>query len=237
MVTDMKYLHTMVRVTDLDQSLRFYCDALGLREIRRYDSEQGRFTLVFLAAPGDEDAQVELTYNWDPEELAGGRNFGHLAYRVPDIYDTCQRLMDAGVTVGIGTDGAASNNLLDVLAEVRLAALLAKVAGGGGTVAAEQALRMATIDAARALRRDHETGSVEPGKLADLTCIDLHRCNSQPVYEPVSQLVYATRADQVSDVWVAGRHLLDQGELTSINRESIFKRSSEWRQRIANSRK
>lgn len=146
-------------------------------------------------------------------------------------------LMDAGVTVGIGTDGAASNNLLDVLAEVRLAALLAKVAGGGGTVAAEQALRMATIDAARALRRDHETGSVEPGKLADLTCIDLHRCNSQPVYEPVSQLVYATRADQVSDVWVAGRHLLDQGELTSINRESIFKRSSEWRQRISDSRK
>jgi len=146
-------------------------------------------------------------------------------------------LMDAGVTVGIGTDGAASNNLLDVLAEVRLAALLAKVAGGGGTVAAEQALRMATIDAARALRRDHETGSVEPGKLADLTCIDLHRCNSQPVYEPVSQLVYATRADQVSDVWVAGRHLLDQGELTSINRDSIFKRSSEWRQRIADSRK
>ena len=146
-------------------------------------------------------------------------------------------LMDAGVTVGIGTDGAASNNLLDVLAEVRLAALLAKVAGGGGTVAAEQALRMATIDAARALRRDHETGSVEPGKLADLTCIDLHRCNSQPVYEPVSQLVYATRADQVSDVWVAGRHLLDQGELTSITRESIFKRSSEWRQRISDSRK
>ena len=96
---------------------------------------------------------------------------------------------------------------------------------------------MATIDAARALRRDHETGSVEPGKLADLTCIDLHRCNSQPVYEPVSQLVYATRADQVSDVWVAGRHLLDQGELTSINRESIFKRSSEWRQRISDSRK
>ena len=146
-------------------------------------------------------------------------------------------LMDAGVTVGIGTDGAASNNLLDVLAEVRLAALLAKVAGGGGTVAAEQALRMATIDAARVLRRDHETGSVEPGKLADLTCIDLQRYNSQPVYEPISQLVYATRADQVSDVWVAGRHLLDQGELTSINRESIFKRSSEWRQRISDSRK
>jgi len=146
-------------------------------------------------------------------------------------------LMDAGVTVGIGTDGAASNNLLDVLAEVRLAALLAKVASGGGTIAAEQALRMATIDAARVLRRDHETGSIETGKLADLTCIDLQRCNSQPVYDPASQLVYATRADQVSDVWVAGRHLLDQGELTSINRDSIFKRCSEWRQRIADSRK
>ena len=145
--------------------------------------------------------------------------------------------MDAGVTVGIGTDGAASNNLLDVLAEVRLAALLAKVASGGGTIAAEQALRMATLDAARVLRRDHETGSIETGKLADLACIDLQRCNSQPVYGPVSQLVYATRADQVSDVWVAGRHLLDQGELTSINRDSIFKRCSEWRQRIADSRK
>lgn len=144
--------------------------------------------------------------------------------------------MDAGVTVGLGTDGAASNNLLDVLAEMRLAALLARVSAGGNTIAAEQALRMATLDAARALRRDHEIGSIEPGKLADLTCIDLLRCNSQPVYDPVSQLVYATRADQVSDVWVGGRQLLDQGELTTINRESIFRRSHEWQQRIADSR-
>jgi lactoylglutathione lyase len=95
----MKYLHTMVRVSDLEASLDFYCNQLGLQELRRVDIEAGRFTLVFLAAPGDEDAQIELTYNWDPEELAGGRNFGHLAYRVPDIYDTCQRLMDAGVTI------------------------------------------------------------------------------------------------------------------------------------------
>jgi len=95
----MKYLHTMVRVTDLDASLRFYCDALGLKEIRRTDNEKGRFTLVFLAAPGDEDAQVELTYNWDPEVYTGGRNFGHLAYRVENIYDTCQRLMNHGVTI------------------------------------------------------------------------------------------------------------------------------------------
>ena len=95
----MKYLHTMVRVTDLDASLDFYCDKLGLEELRRIDVEAGRFTLVFLAAPGDSDAQVELTHNWDPEPLSGGRNFGHLAYRVDDIYALCQRLLDKGVTI------------------------------------------------------------------------------------------------------------------------------------------
>jgi len=95
----MKYLHTMVRVANLDASLDFYCNKLGLVELGRYEVKAGRFTLVFLAAPGDEQAQVELTYNWDPEELGGGRNFGHLAYRVDDIYAVCQRLMDAGVTI------------------------------------------------------------------------------------------------------------------------------------------
>ena len=95
----MKYLHTMVRVTDLDKSLEFYCNHLGLREVRRKEVEAGRFTLVFLAAPGDEDAQVELTFNWDPEEYGEGRNFGHLAYAVENIYDTCQHLMDSGVTI------------------------------------------------------------------------------------------------------------------------------------------
>ena len=95
----MKYLHTMVRVTDLDAALSFYCDKLGLQEVRRYDNPEGRFTLVMLAAPGDEDAQVELTYNYDPEELDGGRNFGHLAYCVGNIYEYCQNLMDAGVTI------------------------------------------------------------------------------------------------------------------------------------------
>jgi len=85
----MRYLHTMVRVTDLSASLRFYCEALGLREIRRIDNEKGRFTLVFLAAPGDEHAQVELTFNWDPEQYGIGRAFGHLAYEVDDIYAAC----------------------------------------------------------------------------------------------------------------------------------------------------
>jgi len=95
----MKYLHTMVRVTNLDESLDFYCNKLGLTEVGRYDNEGGRFTLVFLAAPGNEDAQVELTHNWDPEPYDGGRNFGHLAYQVDDIYALCQHLMDSGVTI------------------------------------------------------------------------------------------------------------------------------------------
>jgi len=95
----MKYLHTMIRVKDVDASLDFYCNKLGLEEIRRYESEQGRFTLIFLAAPGDSDAQIELTWNWDPEDYDEGRNFGHLAYAVDDIYALCQRLMDGGVTI------------------------------------------------------------------------------------------------------------------------------------------
>jgi lactoylglutathione lyase len=103
----MEYLHTMVRVTDVDKSLTFYCGLLGLKEISRTENEKGRFTLIFLAAPGDEERarskawapMVELTYNWDPQEYAGGRNFGHLAYRVDNIYESCQRLMDGGVTI------------------------------------------------------------------------------------------------------------------------------------------
>lgn len=105
----MRYLHTMVRASDLDKSLDFYCNKLGLQEVRRYDSEAGRFTLVFLAAPGDGVSRdgdlgrlspcVEITWNWDPEEYTGGRNFGHLAYEVEDIYETCQRLLDGGVII------------------------------------------------------------------------------------------------------------------------------------------
>ena len=95
----MKYLHTMVRVTDLEASLAFYRDALGLEVIRQREYSQGRFTLVYLAAPGDSDAQLELTYNWDPEVYTGGRNFGHVAYEVDDIYALCQRLQEHGVTI------------------------------------------------------------------------------------------------------------------------------------------
>ena len=102
----MEYLHTMVRISDLDESLHFYCDLLGMQEVSRRDSERGRFTLVFLCASGDREAaesnnapMLELTYNWDPETYTGGRNFGHLAYRVENIYDTCQFLSDNGVTI------------------------------------------------------------------------------------------------------------------------------------------
>ena len=95
----MKYLHTMVRISDIDESLDFYCAKLGLKEVRRIENQNGRFTLIFLAAEGDESNCVELTYNWDPEAYSEGRNFGHLAYQVSDIYDTCQRLMDAGVVI------------------------------------------------------------------------------------------------------------------------------------------
>jgi lactoylglutathione lyase len=102
----MRYLHTMVRVTDVDASLDFYCNKLGLEEVRRIDNDKGRFTLIFLAAPKDKGTssaarapELELTYNWDPETYTGGRNFGHLAYKVDDIYATCQRLMDGGVTI------------------------------------------------------------------------------------------------------------------------------------------
>jgi lactoylglutathione lyase len=94
-----RYLHTMVRVSDLDESLDFYCNKLGLHETQRINSEAGRFTLVFVAAPGQEDCAIELTYNWDPEEYTGGRNFGHVAYEVDDIYAVCERLSKAGVTI------------------------------------------------------------------------------------------------------------------------------------------
>jgi len=95
----MKYLHTMVRISDLDQSLDFYCNKLGLKELRRREDEAGRYTNIFLCAPGDENALLEMTYNWDSEDYGEGRNFGHLAYEVDDIYQMCQQLMDAGVTI------------------------------------------------------------------------------------------------------------------------------------------
>ena len=139
----------------------------------------------------------------------------------------------AGVRVAIGTDSAASNNNLDILDELRVAALLTKAVSGDATeLSAHAALRMATLDAAITLGLGQETGSIEAGKSADLTCIDLQNYNSQPVYDAASQVVYTARADQVSDVWVAGKHQLDAGRLTGIDAGKLLARCQEWRQRI-----
>lgn len=147
--------------------------------------------------------------------------------RVPD-------LLTAGVITGIGTDGAASNNVLDMLGEMRAAALLGKVAAGdAAALPAATALRMATLDGAAALGLADCTGSVEVGKWADLACIDLMHLNSQPVYDPLSQLVYTAHPHQVSDVWVAGRQQVAEGKLQNVDTNEILRRSSEWRERIA----
>lgn len=141
----------------------------------------------------------------------------------------------AGICVGIGTDGAASNNTLDMLSEMRTTALLAKAeSANASSVSAGDALAMATIDSARAIGLADETGSIEPGKWADLACIDLGTLNSQPVYDPLSQLVYTVRAEQVSDVWVGGRHLVEDGDLAHISSDNLLSRCNEWRDRIRN---
>jgi 5-methylthioadenosine/S-adenosylhomocysteine deaminase len=143
-------------------------------------------------------------------------------------------IRDAGITVGLGTDGAASNNTLDLLSEASSAALLAKVRSeDAAALDANDALELATLGSARALGLEASIGSIVPGKWADLTCIDLSRLNSQPMYDPVSQLIYAVRADQVSDVWVAGKHLLESGELTHMSADDLVARATEWRERIA----
>lgn len=144
-----------------------------------------------------------------------------------------QRFLDAGVTVGLGTDGAASNNRLDMLSELQIAALLAKVRAQDATaLPAADALQLATIGAAEAIGLAGEVGSIEPGKAADLTCIHLGDVCTQPVYNPVSQLVYAAGAGQVTDVWVAGRQLVAGGELTHADVPSILARCDEWRSRM-----
>lgn len=141
---------------------------------------------------------------------------------------------EAGVTVALGTDSAASNNGMDVLGEMRIAALLAKArADDAAAVPAAQALRMATLNGAKSLGLADSIGSIEAGKWADLACVDLRHINSQPVYDPVSQLVYTVQPHQVSDVWVAGRHQVDNGTLTHIDVDDLLQRTAEWQYRIA----
>jgi len=144
-----------------------------------------------------------------------------------------QEMLDAGITVGLGTDGAASNNVLEMPGEMRTAALLAKArAEDAAALPAAAALRMATLEGAKTLGLDESIGSIETGKWADLTCIDMLHLNSQPVYDPISQVVYTVQPHQVSDVWVAGRHQVDGGRLSQIDQDDILRRTAEWRQRI-----
>ena len=144
------------------------------------------------------------------------------------------RYRDAGIPVAIGTDGAASNNVLDMFSEMRSAALVAKgLSEDAEALPARTALRMATAEAAASLGLESQLGSIEPGKWADIACVDLNRRHSQPVYDPVSQLVYTARADQVSDVWVAGKQVVASGSLTDVDENDIYARCNEWQQRIA----
>lgn len=144
------------------------------------------------------------------------------------------KLLEAGINVALGTDGAASNNDLDMFSEMRTAALLAKgVSGDAGSVPAATALRMATLNGAIALGISEQTGSLEPGKAADITAVDLGSLETQPLYHPVSQLVYATGRDKVTDVWIAGRQLLNHGKLTSLDSKEILAKTAEWNKKIA----
>lgn len=146
------------------------------------------------------------------------------------------KLTQKGINVSLGTDGAASNNDLDILGEMRTAAMLAKaVAGDAAAIPAEQALRMATLNGARALGIESETGSLTPGKAADITAIKLNGLESQPLYHPVSQLVYATGRNQVTDVWINGKHVLNQRHLTTMDEQDILEKTRRWRDRIMSS--
>jgi 5-methylthioadenosine/S-adenosylhomocysteine deaminase len=148
-----------------------------------------------------------------------------------------QRLVERGVNVALGTDGAASNNDLDMFGEMRSAALLAKgVSGDARALPAHQVLRMATLNGATALGIAEETGSLEPGKSADIVAVDLGQVETQPVYNPVSQIVYAATRQQVSDVWVAGKRLLSNRELTTLDEPRILERAGQWRARIVGER-
>ena len=154
--------------------------------------------------------------------------------KLADGFAPVARLQRAGITVALGTDSAASNNVLDMLGEMRTAALLAKaVAADASALPAASALRMATLDGARALGLGDSIGSIENGKWADLTCIDLQQLHNQPLYDPLSQLVYTANHQQVSDVWVAGKQQLDNGRPAHIDLDDVLARSEEWRQRIS----
>lgn len=182
---------------------------------------------------------VHMTQLTD-EEIAELAEYGvHVAHcpesnlKLASGFCPLQKLLNAGVNVGLGTDGAASNNDLDMFGEMRTAAMLAKgVAGDASAVSAEQALRMATINGARALGREDEIGSIEVGKAADITAVDINYIDSQPVFDPISHLVYVCGRQHVTDVWVAGKHVVKDAELTTVDRQDILNKATDWQHSI-----
>ena len=204
----------------------------GMRPLDRLESlDMVNGTLLAVHAVHLTDADLDLFAERGVSIAHCPRSNLKLASGMARIEASRQR----GVAVGLGTDSAASNNELDMLGELRCASLLAKaVADDAAALPAAAALRMATIDGARVLGLAEHTGSLEAGKAADVVCVNLETLNSQPLYDPLSQLVYASRAEQVTDVWVAGRHLVEDGRLLRMDRQEIMSRSQEWRQRIGN---
>ena len=241
-VSDQTFSEMRILADQLDCPVQIHLHE-SAREIEESISETGLRPIARLAKLGLLNSSllavhaVHLTDDEIGEFASAGVSVAHCPrsnLKLADGFARVTSMLDSGINVALGTDGAASNNVLDILGEMRTAALFGKaVSMDAEALSASQMLRMATLEGARALGLADDTGSVTIGKWADLTCIDLDRLHSQPVYNPVSQLVYATNAEQVSDVWVAGRHLLDTGELTHIEQRDVLQRAAEWRQQIA----
>ena len=241
-VSDQTFSEIRVLADQLDCPVQMHLHE-SAREVEESIAETGLRPVERLARLGLLNSSllavhaVHLTDKEINELAAAGASVAHCPrsnLKLADGIARVSQMLERGVNVALGTDSAASNNVLDILGEMRTAALIGKVvADDAEALSTSQMLRMATLDGARALGLDDCTGSVEIGKWADLTCVDLNRLHSQPVYHPMSQLVYAANSDQVSDVWVAGRHLLDAGELTHIVQEDVLQRAAEWQRQIA----
>jgi len=220
-------LHLHESVGEVTESV----EQTGMRPLARI-AELGLLNASLLAVHA-----VHLTDDEITSIAAAGVSVAHCPrsnLKLADGIAPVAKLLDSNVNVSLGTDSAASNNVLDILGEMRLAALIGKTyANDAEVMAAPQMLRMATLDGASALGLAEVTGSIEKNKWADLVCIDLNRLHAQPLYSPLSQIVYSSNAEQVSDVWVAGRHLLDHGELTHIDQADVIQRASEWQRKIA----
>ena len=234
-VADQLDVPVQIHLHETEAEIRASVEATGKRPIERLD-ELGLVNASLLAVHA-----VHMTESEIARIAESGVKIAHcprsnlkLASGIAPI----SRYRTAGIGIGLGTDGAASNNVLDILAEMRLAALLAKASSDdAAALSATEALHLGTLGGATALGLAHAIGSIKVGKWADLACIDLGDLNSQPVYDVTSQLVYAAHANQVSDVWVAGKHQLDNGRLAHINKDELLERSNEWRDRIVTTAK